>query len=87
MEAGRRMQTVRQLFNVKQGLDSRVLAYHPRLSGEPPLEAGPLAGRTVPLEAMVRGYRTAMGWDADGGIPDAVARAALGLESGEEAGS
>jgi aldehyde:ferredoxin oxidoreductase len=87
MEAGRRMQTVRQLFNIKQGLDPRVLAYHPRLSGEPPLEEGPLAGRTVPLEAMVRGYRTAMGWDADGGIPDATARAALGLESGAEADS
>jgi aldehyde:ferredoxin oxidoreductase len=81
------MQTVRQLFNIKQGLDPRVVACHPRLSGEPPLEEGPLAGRTVPLEAMVRGYRTAMGWDADGGIPDATARAALGLESEAEADS
>jgi hypothetical protein len=52
------------------------------MRGEPPLTEGPLAGRTVPIEEMVRGYWNAMGWDEAGRVPDAAARAALGPAAG-----
>ena len=84
MEAGRRMQTVRQLFNLRHGIDPRSIVLHPRMRGEPPLREGPLAGRSLPIEAMVRGYWTAMGWDETGRVPDAAARAALGLDAAAE---
>ncbi|MCX6560558.1 MAG: aldehyde ferredoxin oxidoreductase family protein [Candidatus Aminicenantes bacterium] len=79
MEAGRRIQTLRQLFNIKHGLEPRSFIIPSRLKGDPPLEKGPLAGRTVPLEAMIRNYWKALGWDGETGAPTPESRAALGL--------
>jgi aldehyde:ferredoxin oxidoreductase len=69
MEAGRRIQTLRQLFNVKQGLDPRTTIMHRRMAGVPPLADGPLAGATVPIGDMVSNYWRRFGWDPDTGIP------------------
>ncbi len=69
MEAGRRIQTLRQLFNIKQGLSPADSIMHPRMAGKPPLEAGPLAGKTVPIEQMVFDYWRRFGWDPKTGIP------------------
>ena len=41
----------------------------------------------MPIEAMVRGYWKAMGWDDAGRVPDAAARAALGPDAGAEGGA
>ena len=39
---------------------SRATPIHPRLAGHPPLERGPLKGKSVPLDAMVRNYRRSL---------------------------
>lgn len=76
MEAGRRIQTARAAFCAREKAaeagtpraTDHSLA-NTRIYGEPPLERGPLAGKTVPLEAMVRAYRREFGWDEENGAP------------------
>lgn len=84
MEAGRRMQTVRQLFNIKHGIDPRSFVLHPRMRGDPPLRNGPLAGKSVPIGDMIRGYWKALGWDETTGVPTRETRTGLGLDAGPE---
>jgi len=69
MECGRRVQTLRQLFNIKHGIDPKAAIMHRRMAGEPPLADGPLAGAVVPIEAMVSGYWRRFGWDPQTGVP------------------
>jgi aldehyde:ferredoxin oxidoreductase len=49
------------------------------MKGEPPLRKGPLTGRTVPIEAMIRNYWKAIGWDEKTGVPTTDTLTALGL--------
>ena len=79
MEIGRRIQTLRQLFNVRHGIDPISFKMHPRMAGDPPQQAGPNKGKTVPIEAMMRLYWKAYGWDEHTGVPTAETVAALGL--------
>ena len=79
MEAARRIQTLRQLFNVKQGLAPRDSIMPQRMAGVPPLEKGPLAGVTVPIEAMVSNYWRSFGWDPESGQPLPETLSRLGL--------
>lgn len=69
MEIGKRIQTLRQLFNIKQGVDPRSNKMHSRMAGDPPLKAGPNKGKTVPIEKMMQLYWKAFGWDEFTGIP------------------
>jgi aldehyde:ferredoxin oxidoreductase len=71
MEIGRRIQTLRQLFNVKHGALPARKGLHPRAAGDPPLEAGPLRGVRLNTEKMVPLYWEAWGWDPHTGIPTA----------------
>ena len=79
MEAGRRIQTLRQLFNVKQGVDPRDSIMHKRMAGDPPLEAGPLAGARVPIQEMVSNYWRRFGWDGGTGVPLPATLSSMGL--------
>ena len=79
MEMGRRSQTLRQLFNLKQGISPRDFFIPARMRGEPPLSNGPLRGRSVPLEKKVELHWEAMGWDGQTGIPTLETLARLGL--------
>ncbi|MBU0926752.1 MAG: hypothetical protein KKA67_03295 [Spirochaetes bacterium] len=86
MEAGRRIQTARAAFGAREkaadaGSD-RARDYrlaNPRIYGLPPLERGPLAGKTVPLEAMVGLYRKEFGWDEKSGAPSRSTMERLGV--------
>jgi aldehyde:ferredoxin oxidoreductase len=69
MEIGKRMQTLRQLFNIKHGIDPISFKMHPRMTGDPPLSAGPLKGRQVPIHAMMKLHWKHFGWDENTGIP------------------
>jgi len=69
MEIGKRIQTIRQMFNVKHGIDPWQFKMNKRMAGEPPLEAGPLKGKTVPIDEMMRLHWKAYGWDENTGIP------------------
>jgi len=78
MQIGRRIQTLRQMFNLREGIDPRALKIHPRAAGQPPQSAGANRGRSVPVEAMMRAYWQAIGW-GDDGRPTAETLRELGL--------
>lgn len=67
LEAGRRILTVRQAFNHREGVRPDDFRLPKRF--EVPLAVGPAAGRTVSPEALRRQYFEAMGWDAGTGRP------------------
>lgn len=69
MEIGKRIQTLRQMFNIKHGVDPMSYKMHPRAAGNPPLEEGPNKGKQVPIEAMMRLHWKAYGWDEQTGVP------------------
>lgn len=69
MLIGQRMQTLRQLFNIKHGVEPKSFKMHPRMAGEPPLKEGPLKGRQVPIEAMMKLHWKHFGWDENSGAP------------------
>jgi aldehyde:ferredoxin oxidoreductase len=86
MEIGRRIQTLKQLFNVRQGIDPWTLKIPPKAYGIPPQARGPNQGRTFDLDQMMRDYWTAMGWDGDSGVPTAETIQELGLDGYQAAG-
>ncbi len=69
MEIGQNIQTLRQLFNIKQGIRPIDFKMSRRMAGDPPLAAGPNKGKTLPIEAMMRRHWKVMGWDEQSGIP------------------
>ena len=48
--------------------------------GEPPLQQGKTAGRTVEVDAQVRDYLQAIGWDLETGAPTRETLERLGLD-------
>jgi aldehyde:ferredoxin oxidoreductase len=85
MEIGRRIQTLRQMFNIRQGIDPRSLKISRRAVGLPPQTEGANRGRTVELDEMMCDYWRTIGWDENSGIPLPETIEALGLEIlGEE---
>jgi aldehyde:ferredoxin oxidoreductase len=77
LKAGRRIQTLRQAFNVREGLSPEDFHYPKRF--KEPLSAGPAAGHDIPFEDMRRDYFGAMGWDPMTGRPTAETLADLEL--------
>ncbi len=68
LRIGRRIQVLRHAFNAREGLPPR-FDLPARERGEPPQEAGPVAGVTLDMEAMAAGYFAALGVDPDTGRP------------------
>lgn len=69
MEIGERIQTLRQLFNLKQGFDPAAVVLPKRMQGEPPLTNGPLKGRRIRNKEQVALHWKAFGWDTETGVP------------------
>lgn len=69
MEIGKRTQTLRQMFNIKHGVDPLQFKISRRMAGDPPLKSGHLKGKSVPIEAMMKLHWKAFGWDEQTGIP------------------
>jgi len=69
MEIGKNIQSLRQLFNIKHGIDPMSFKMSPRMAGEPPLKDGPNKGKTVPIEEMMHLHWKAFGWDEKTGVP------------------
>jgi aldehyde:ferredoxin oxidoreductase len=80
MRVGHRIQTVKQLFNIKQDVSPRDIRISRRVLGDPPQSEGANKGRTVPLEKLRRYYWREMGYDMETGVPTAACLARLGLE-------
>jgi aldehyde:ferredoxin oxidoreductase len=79
LTAGARIQTLRQSFNLREGIRPEQVQLPDRMLGRPPQEAGPLAGVTVDVDRLAREFRQAMGWDAKSGVPEAATLNRLGL--------
>ena len=69
MEIGERIQTIRQLFNIKQGFDPAAVKLPKRMLGEPPLGDGPLKGVKLRTGEQVAMHWKAFGWDEHTGVP------------------
>jgi aldehyde:ferredoxin oxidoreductase len=63
LKAGERIAVTRQLFNLREGINSLNLYAHPRLYGDPPQKEGPLAG--VKINTALQNYWNlgALDWD------------------------
>ena len=69
MRVGERIQTLRQLFNIKQGFDPAAVVLPKRMSGDPPLTSGPLKGKKLRNKDQVSAHWRAFGWDGKTGVP------------------
>jgi aldehyde:ferredoxin oxidoreductase len=79
LETGARIQTLRQAFNIREGIDPCRVKLPPRLAGIPPKDEGPLAGITLDMKTLASEYWQAMGWDATSGHPSPKTLERLGL--------
>ncbi len=77
---GERIANLRQAFNIREGLNPREFKIPGRILGQPPHTQGPLAGKTVDAETMVREYLTIMDWDLETAKPSKQKLLSLGLE-------
>jgi aldehyde:ferredoxin oxidoreductase len=80
LKTGERIANMRQAFNVREGLRPGDYKEPNRVLGRPPLETGPIAGRSVDIETLGRDYLVARDWDPDSGKPSRSKLQELGLE-------
>lgn len=69
MQIGERIQTLRQLFNIRHGVAPKSFVLPDRMEGKPPLTNGPLKGVALRNGAQVSLYWKTFGWDQETGIP------------------
>ncbi|NQU24067.1 MAG: aldehyde ferredoxin oxidoreductase family protein [Candidatus Nealsonbacteria bacterium] len=77
---GDRIAALRMAFNVREGVRNIDFKIPPRMIGDPPLTAGPVAGVTVDIDTQIREYLEAMGWDTKTGAPTKETLERLGLD-------
>lgn len=63
---GHRIATLRAAFNARERYSPVDVKLPARVLGKPPLEAGPLAGKTIDSDTELQEYFAAMGWDERG---------------------
>jgi aldehyde:ferredoxin oxidoreductase len=79
LNSGARIQTLRQCFNIREGIQSVDVKMPGRMSGRPPMAEGPLSGITVDVDSLTREYFQSMGWDPLSGEPQEATLEKLGL--------
>ncbi len=79
VRTGERIANLRQAFNIREGLHPRQFKIPGRILGIPPHTRGPLAGKTLDAETMVREYLTLMDWDPETAKPGRQKLISLGL--------
>ena len=80
MIIGKRIQTLRQQFGIKHGVDPMSFKMNSRMAGDPPLKVGPNKGKTVPIKEMMQLHWKSYGWDEQTGIPTQSTLKELGIE-------
>lgn len=79
MEIGKRIQTIRQLFNIKHGVMPASFMLPERMEGRPPLKNGPLKGVQLRNKEQISLHWKAFGWDETTGVPLPETVKALGI--------
>jgi aldehyde:ferredoxin oxidoreductase len=69
LQIGGRIQTLKQAFNIKQGIEPKRVSINQRALGHPPLPEGANKGRQVTLEEVLSAYWEEFGWDKNTGKP------------------
>lgn len=81
LDIGVRIQTLKQAFNIKHGVEPRSIRVSDRMLGKPPLPAGANRGRTMDFEKMRSDYWTQFNWDPETGMPAPEALEHLGIKA------
>jgi aldehyde:ferredoxin oxidoreductase len=76
---GARIQTIKQAFNVKHGIDPASIKVPGRMLGRPALKDGANKGLSVKIEKMSSDYWRQFGWDSFTGKPTSENRKDLDL--------
>jgi aldehyde:ferredoxin oxidoreductase len=79
LTAGDRIQTLRQCFNLREGIRPSDVKLPKRMAGNPPQTEGPVASITLDMDSLAQEYRQAMGWDPQNGKPEENTLKKLGL--------
>jgi len=85
LKVGERVANIRQAFNIREGISLKDFKVPGRVIGRPPLQTGPLAGKEVDIETLVKDYFLARGWDPETGKPSRDKLLELGLKDVAEA--
>ncbi len=80
MTIGERIQTMKQDFNVKHGIEPKNNFISRRAQGNPPLKEGPNKGRSVDIEKLAADYWEQFGWDRITGKPKEETLKRLGIK-------
>jgi aldehyde:ferredoxin oxidoreductase len=75
-----RIQTLRHLFNTREGISPQDFVLPERIIGRPPLSDGPLKGVAIDIETLKAEYFREMGWNEETGIPSEEKLRELSLE-------
>lgn len=70
MEMGGHIQTLKQLFNIKHGINPKSSKVSDRVLGRPPQKEGANKDRTADIEKMMAGYWSQFGWNPETGKPN-----------------
>ena len=79
IKTGVRIETMKQAFNVREGIKTP-WKHHDRMLGKPPKKVGPRAGATLDEAELAKEYYEEMGWDPKTGRPSKKALMDLGLD-------
>lgn len=79
IKTGQRINTMRQAFNIREGLTTP-WNFPDRMLGIPPKTVGPRAGITMEPEEIYTEYYQAMGWDTKTGKPSKETLLELGMD-------
>jgi len=79
LTTGERIQTLRQCFNVREGIQPSDIKLPARMTGRPPQKEGPVADVTLDVDNLAQEYRQAMGWDPESGRAQESTLEKLGL--------
>jgi len=80
LKAGERIANMRHVFNLREGLNPLEREVHPRIIGDPPLEVGPHAHKTVDIKAEINWNLGALDWDRATTKPSKKKLLELGLD-------
>jgi aldehyde:ferredoxin oxidoreductase len=80
LTTGERIANIRHAFNLREGLNPLQYKLPDRVVGIPPLKEGPLSGKTIDDDTMIKEYLAEMDWDLKTAKPSKKKLLELGLE-------
>ncbi len=69
IKIGLRIQTLRQAFTIREGVEVANNNLPGRVTGHPPDKRGPTKGISIEYEEFFKGYCSEMGWNPENGYP------------------